>query len=184
MQPLEVAATDDGGVTGNTGPAASKNNDFSSRFMSRLKVMAFILAITHAVLFAIGISTKLSATANGLMGIMFGFLILLYLLTGWASLKWMRSETDTSSIYVKVLLVVSGVCLVVSLILFLMITDTSPTVMTVSMVMALVAWVILLFILITYKGPTPLEERYINVPLGTGTISNMFRRFVGGVAKG
>lgn len=142
--------------------------------------MAFILAVTHAVLFAIGISNKLSATANGLMGIMFGFLILLYFLTGWASLKWMRGATDTSSIYVKVLLIISGVALIVSLVLFLMITDTSPTVMTVSMVMAMIAWVILLFILLTYKGESVERrpEQTMMVSLRESAVGRMLNRLI------
>jgi hypothetical protein len=162
--------------------APRNRNEFSSRFMTGFKIMIFILAVMHAVLFAIGISNKLSPTANGLMAVMFGFLILLYLLTGWTSLKWWRGEsTDSSTLYVKVLLVISGVSMVVSLVLFLMITDTSPTVMTVSMVMAMVAWVILLFILISYKGPAPKKEpqRPLLVPVGEWTVSNMLKRLVG-----
>ncbi len=132
--------------------SSTNTNTMNSRLISRLKILGIVLAAAQAILFFVAMSSKLTPFANGTMVMLYGALFVYYIVTGLAALKGVLSSKDSMSSFVKVLLLMSGIFSVVSVILFMLMEDMSVAVATVSMILALSAWAMILFVLFFYSG--------------------------------
>lgn len=138
---------------------ASAVTEMNSRLLSRLKIMGLVFLLMQALLFFVALSSaRLSPFANGIMLMLYGALFIYYIVTGLAALKGVRSSTDSMSVFVKILLLIAGLCSVLSLVLFMLMEDVSVVMSTISMILALASWAMILFVMFFYTGGGSQED--------------------------
>lgn len=132
----------------------AKLTPMSRGLLSRLKIVGVVLAVVHALLFFVALSTKTRLTpfANGIILMLYGALFIYFIVTGLAALKGIRSSSDNMSVFVKILLLISGLASILSILLFMLMEDISVVMATISMILALAAWAMILFVMFFYTG--------------------------------